>query len=82
MCAEVQNLSAIPRRGLSNAAFPSPKPIPLRPSYNKNSSLQHFFRGVVSYRLCGNGDLDLDTGLDVDDDLLDNLGGGVEAVHG
>ena len=28
--------------------------------------------------LCGNGDLNLNTGLDVDDDLLDNLGGGVE----
>ena len=25
--------------------------------------------------LSSNGDLDLDTGLDVDDDLLDNLGG-------
>lgn len=32
-----------------------------------------------SNRLSGNGDLDLDTGLDVDDDLLDDLGGGVEA---
>lgn len=31
--------------------------------------------------LSGDGDLDLDTGLDVDDDLLDDLGGGVEAVH-
>lgn len=29
--------------------------------------------------LSGDGDLDLDTGLDVDDDLLDDLGGGVEA---
>jgi hypothetical protein len=28
--------------------------------------------------LCGNGDLDLDTGLDVDDDLLDDLGRSVE----
>lgn len=28
--------------------------------------------------LSGDGDLDLDTGLDVDDDLLDDLGGGVE----
>lgn len=32
-----------------------------------------------STRLGGDGDLDLDTGLDVDDDLLDDLGGGVEA---
>jgi len=29
-------------------------------------------------RLCGNGDLNLNTGLDVDDDLLDDLSGGVE----
>ena len=28
--------------------------------------------------LCGDSDLNLDTGLDVDDDLLDNLGGSVE----
>ncbi len=28
--------------------------------------------------LCGDSDLDFDTSLDVDDDLLDNLGGGVE----
>jgi len=28
--------------------------------------------------LCGNGNLDLDTSLNVDDDLLDNLGRGVE----
>jgi hypothetical protein len=33
---------------------------------------------VPTKRLCGNGDLNLNTGLDVDDDLLDNLGGGVE----
>lgn len=31
--------------------------------------------------LGGNGDLDLDTGLDVDNDLLDDLGRGVEAVN-
>ena len=30
------------------------------------------------HHLCGDGDLNLNTGLDVDDDLLDNLGGGVE----
>lgn len=28
--------------------------------------------------LCGNSDLNLDTSLDVDDDLLDDLGGGVQ----
>jgi len=28
--------------------------------------------------LCGNGNLNLDTSLDVDDDLLDDLGGGVQ----
>lgn len=30
--------------------------------------------------LSSNGDLNLNTGLDVDDDLLDNLGRGVKAV--
>lgn len=30
--------------------------------------------------LSSNGDLNLNTGLDVDDDLLDDLGGGVEAA--
>jgi hypothetical protein len=29
-------------------------------------------------RLCGDGNLDLNTGLDVDDDLLNDLGGRVE----
>jgi hypothetical protein len=29
-------------------------------------------------RLCGDGDLNLNTGLDVDDDLLDDLGRCVE----
>lgn len=33
---------------------------------------------VGPYRLSGDGDLNLDTSLDVDNDLLDNLGGGVE----
>ena len=28
--------------------------------------------------LCGDGDLNLDTSLDVDDDSLDDLGGGVQ----
>ena len=37
-------------------------------------------RTVLRSRLGGNGDLDLDAGLDVDDDLLDDLGGGVQAV--
>ena len=31
-------------------------------------------------RLSGDGNLDFDAGLDVDDDLLDDLGGGVEAT--
>jgi len=34
---------------------------------------------TASTHLSGNGDLNLNTGLDVDDDLLDNLSGGVEA---
>jgi hypothetical protein len=33
---------------------------------------------VIVADLSGNGNLNLDTGLDVDDDLLDDLGGGVE----
>lgn len=36
----------------------------------------------MSDHLSGDGDLDLDTGLDVDNDLLDDLGRGVEAVWG
>jgi hypothetical protein len=32
----------------------------------------------VVHHLCGDGDLNLNTGLDVDDDLLDDLGGGVK----
>ena len=32
--------------------------------------------------LCGNRDLDLDTSFDVDDNLLDDLGGSVETVRG
>lgn len=34
--------------------------------------------GFHGAHLSGNGDLDLDTGLDVDNDLLDDLGGGVQ----
>ena len=30
------------------------------------------------HHLCGDGDLNLNTGLDVDDDLLNDLSGGVE----
>lgn len=37
---------------------------------------------LESAHLSSDGDLDLDTGLDVDNDLLDDLGGGVEAVGG
>jgi hypothetical protein len=33
---------------------------------------------IATKPLCGDGDLDLNTGLDVDDDLLDDLGGSVE----
>lgn len=36
---------------------------------------------ITRARLGGDGDLDFDTGLDVDDDLLDDLGRGVEAVE-
>ena len=35
------------------------------------------FFHVPTKRLCGNGDLNLNTGLDVDDDLLNDLSGGV-----
>ena len=34
---------------------------------------------TASTHLSGNGDLNLNTGLDVDDDLLDDLSGGVKA---
>ena len=36
---------------------------------------------TVKY-LSSNGDFDLNTGLDIDDDLLDDLGGGVETSKG
>lgn len=41
------------------------------------STLQSFVHPFVS-ALCGNGNLHLDAGLDVDDDLLDDLGRGVQ----
>lgn len=34
---------------------------------------------TASTHLSGNGDLNLNTGLDVDNDLLDDLSGGVKA---
>lgn len=34
---------------------------------------------LLERHLCGNSDLNLNTGLNVDDDLLDGLGGGKEA---
>jgi len=37
-------------------------------------------RGFRHSPLCGNGDLDLDTSLDVDDDLLDNVCWGLQAI--
>jgi hypothetical protein len=41
-----------------------------------NLELCKFLRACQ--HLSGNGDLNLNTGLDVDDDLLDNLGGSVQ----
>ena len=39
------------------------------------------YRGIRSHRrLSSDGDLNLDTGVDVDNDLLDDLRGGVEAA--
>lgn len=35
---------------------------------------------ILEARLSSNGDLNLDTSVDVDNDLLDDLGGGVEAA--
>lgn len=35
-------------------------------------------RITASAHLCGNGNFNLNTSLDVDDDLLDNLGGSIE----
>lgn len=36
---------------------------------------------TLEARLSSNGDLNLDTSVDVDNDLLDDLGGGVEAAE-
>lgn len=41
--------------------------------------LGYRFPFSLSYCLSSNGDLNLNTGIDVDDDLLDDLGRGVEA---
>jgi hypothetical protein len=41
-------------------------------------TLTLFHSHMTTKPLCGDGDLDLNTGLDVDDDLLDDLGGRVE----
>jgi hypothetical protein len=40
----------------------------------------HLSQSHNETHLCGNGDLNLDTGLDVDNDLLDDLGRGLEAI--
>jgi hypothetical protein len=42
-----------------------------------HSQMYHQF---LLFFLSSNGDLNLDTSLDVDDDLLDDLGRGVKAV--
>lgn len=39
-----------------------------------------FGKSFASLHLSSNGNLDLDTSLNVDNDLLDNLGGGSQAV--
>ncbi len=41
---------------------------------------QYARRLIVSLRLGSDGDLDLDAGLDIDNDLLDDLGRGVQAI--
>ena len=51
-----------------------------QPMFNLTSpiALSHSHFSSQHNRSRGNGDLDLNTGLDVDNDLLDDLGGGVQ----
>lgn len=52
------------------------------PAYRcRSKAARHRFPRHHRTHLSSNGDLDLDTGIDVDNDLLDNLGGGSKAVH-
>ena len=48
----------------------------VKPHFCSALGTLHFL--VYTKPLCGDGNLNLDTGLDVDDDLLDDLGGSVK----
>lgn len=67
-------------------AFDDPPPCP--PQHSRVARIEMRVEGLydeqvksyASLHLSSNGDLDLDTGLNVDNDLLDDLGGGSQAV--
>lgn len=46
--------------------------------YGNSSTVLGWRTALPDTNLCGDGDLNLDTSLDVDDDLLDDLGWGVQ----
>ena len=56
--------------------------VQLRELFHSHTSVQTvdtpFIILLRTKPLCGDGNLNLDTGLDVDDDLLDDLSGSVE----
>jgi hypothetical protein len=61
---------------LSIASMADRNRLTIRPCHL--SSVSHPLPCASERPLCGNGDFDLNTGLDVDDDLLDNFSGSVE----
>lgn len=66
--------------------YQSPAPFSSLPSQNQHARAHQLFEGRVypklrPHHLSSDGDLDLDTGIDVDNDLLDNLGGGSKAAR-
>ena len=79
MDAASSGLTFLPTRRWQHSPSQSPIPItqairPLFPSTPTTSLVT----SPTTTHLSGDGDLDLDTSLDVDDDLLDDLGWGVQ----
>lgn len=60
-----------------NPFLPYPFPSNTSIAAHKIRAISHFKKKKL-FPLCGDSDLDLDASLDVDDDLLDDLGGGVQ----
>lgn len=65
--------------------YQSSAPFSSLPSQNQRARAHQLIEDRVypklrPHHLSSNGDLDLDTGIDVDNDLLDNLGGGSKAA--